>query len=295
MKRTDWKYLVDSLLFISFFGLALIGILMGFFIASLRVLKDKYFLGLHRHQWGDIHLYLALTFVTLGIIHLILSWSWIKGKAKNIFKSGWKIMMTATVLAGLLVVVLFWAFSPKNSSVYEGYGLGRGRNLQAGESRISTPAQEKEMTAIQAQSQFPVQAEAQSQVKEPAKVVDEDIIEEKTEEKRAAGGRISYDTSEIVITGRMSLKDVERVSGIPAQRIIEALSLQPGISLNETLGRLRKIYPFTIQQVREVVEKERGGDVPQRDTFHPDKNADTVSLKKLSRGRGGTLGNVSLS
>ncbi|MFW6159923.1 MAG: DUF4405 domain-containing protein [Acidobacteriota bacterium] len=194
MKRTDWKYLVDSLLFISFFGLALIGILMGFFIASGPKVaeSDKYFLGLYRHQWGDIHIYLALTFVTLGIIHLILSWSWIKGKAKNIFKSGWKIMMTATVLAGLLVVVLFWAFSPKNSSVYEGYGLGRGRNLQAGESRISTPA----------------------------------------------------------------------------QRIIEALSLPPGISLNETLGRLRKIYPFTIQQVREVVEKERGeGRSPKGHSF----------------------------
>jgi len=30
-----------------------------------------------RHQWGDLHLYLALTLVGLIVVHLALHWSWV--------------------------------------------------------------------------------------------------------------------------------------------------------------------------------------------------------------------------
>ncbi|MHC4070383.1 MAG: DUF4405 domain-containing protein [Planctomycetota bacterium] len=36
-----------------------------------------------RHEWGDIHFYLALLFVSLMSVHFILHWNWIK----NYFKS----------------------------------------------------------------------------------------------------------------------------------------------------------------------------------------------------------------
>ena len=91
MKKSDWQYIVDALLFICTTGVAIIGLLMGLVIAKGPQSSEsaKYFLGLHRHQWGNIHFYLSISFVVLVIIHLILSWSWIKGKARQLFHRGW--------------------------------------------------------------------------------------------------------------------------------------------------------------------------------------------------------------
>ncbi len=43
----------------------------------------KQLLGLGRHDWGDVHFVLALTFVFLILVHIVLHWTWIKtcGKA----------------------------------------------------------------------------------------------------------------------------------------------------------------------------------------------------------------------
>jgi hypothetical protein len=57
----------------------------------------------------------------------------------------------------------------------------------------------------------------------------------------------------IVISGEMTLLDIESKTGISARRIADELNLPSGISLNETLGRLRRQYRFTMQQVRDVV------------------------------------------
>ncbi len=109
MKKTTWKYLVDTLLFISITGIAFIGILMAFFLAegptSQARESEKYFLSLHRHQWGDIHLYLSLAFTALVVIHLILEWSWIKGETRQLFKKAWVpilVFMTLMIFGKLM-------------------------------------------------------------------------------------------------------------------------------------------------------------------------------------------------
>jgi len=43
----------------------------------------KLFLSKTRHEWGDVHFYLATIFLILMTIHIILHWTWIK----NYFKS----------------------------------------------------------------------------------------------------------------------------------------------------------------------------------------------------------------
>jgi hypothetical protein len=129
MKKADWQYLVDSLLFICIAGIAMIGILLAFFIPKgpSSPESSKYFLNLHRHQWGNIHLFISIAFVLLVIIHLTLDWKWIKSRSNQIFKRGWKMALLSTALASLLVLVFFWIFYPKEPGVYEQYGGGMGR------------------------------------------------------------------------------------------------------------------------------------------------------------------------
>ncbi len=220
MKKTDWQYLVDTLLFLCIVGIVFIGFLMGFVIPKGPTAQEsaKYFLGLHRHQWGNIHFYLSITFTALIIIHLILSWKWIKGKARQIFKGRWGTALILTALVSILVLFLFWSLYPKFPGAYEDYGTGAGKR-----------------------------ARQQQLLKEGYP-----IHEEKDDEKLTRGRR-AEEPSGILITGRMTLYDIEDETGIPARKIADKLSLPSNVPLNETLGRLRKRYLFTMQEVRDVI------------------------------------------
>jgi hypothetical protein len=214
MKKTDWQYLVDTLLFICMVGIALIGFLMGLIIPKGPQASEttKYFLGLHRHQWGNIHFYLAIAFVGLIVIHLILSWKWIKGKARQLFKRAWKTILILTAGISVVVLILFWAFYPKVPGAYEGYGVGAGRRARAEAFEGNTYPQEERIFIGEGQEY-------------------------------------------ILITGQMTFLDVEKATDLSAREIVDELGLPPKVSVDETLGQLRKRYPFTMQEVRDVVSE----------------------------------------
>lgn len=213
MKKTDWQYLVDTLLFLCIVGIVFIGLLMGFVLPKgpSALESAKYFLGLHRHQWGNIHFYLSIAFTVLVIIHLIFSWKWIKSKSRQIFKKGWNSMLTVTALASILVLTIFWALYPRYPDAYEEYGVRAGAKAKE-----HNPANEG----------FPVHQET---------IFLED------------------GTAAIVITGQTTLKQVADATGIPIKEIVAELGLPAKISPNESFGRLRKQYPITIQGARDTI------------------------------------------
>ena len=132
MKKSDWQYLVDTLLFLCIVGIVFIGFMMGLVIPKGPKAAEsaKYFLGLHRHQWGNIHFYLSIAFTVLVIIHLILSWKWIKAKARQVFKGRWDTALILTAIASILVLFLFWSFFPKVPGAYEDYGIRAGERAK---------------------------------------------------------------------------------------------------------------------------------------------------------------------
>ncbi|MFC2169607.1 DUF4405 domain-containing protein [Acidobacteriota bacterium] len=213
MKKSDWQYLVDTLLFLSIIGIALIGFLMGIFLPQGPTAPEssKYFLGLHRHQWGNIHFYLSIAFVTLLIIHLVLSWKWIKNKSRQLFKERWNTALIFIALASVLLIFLFWALYPRVPGAYEDYGT------RAGERAKQPKLSEK---------RYP-----------------------KHDEK------FSYEDglASIVITGQTTLRQIEKATGIPAKTIAAELRLPSNVSIDETFGRLRRGYGFTIQDVRDAI------------------------------------------
>ncbi len=213
MKKTDWQYLVDTLLFLCIVGIAVIGFFMGLVIPKGPTATEsaKYFLRLHLHQWGNIHFYLSIAFTVLVIIHLILSWKWIKGKARQIFKGRWATALILTAIVSILVLFLFWSLYPKFPGAYEDYGIRAGER-----------------------------ARRQQLSKEGYLIPEEKIFYEE--------GKVN-----IVITGKTTLREVEKVTGIPAREIAAELGFPSKVSLDETLGILRKKYPFTLQEVRGVI------------------------------------------
>jgi hypothetical protein len=318
MKKTDWQYLVDTLLFLCIVGIIFIGFLMGLVLPKGPAAPEsaKYFLGLHRHQWGNIHFYLSIAFSALVIIHLIFSWKWIKGKSRQIFKKGWSSMLIVTAVASILVLTIFWALYPRYPGTYEDYGVRAGAKAKE-----HNPANERfpvhEETIFLEDGTVAIVITGQTTLKQvadatgipikeiaaelslPAKISPNEsfgrlrkqypitiqgardtitemlnkraaLVEKKEEytepqehqvkreeeeehEPKLTRGTLAEDQSGILITGRMTLYDVEKETGISARKIADKLGLPESTPLNETLGRLRKRYTFSMQEVRDAI------------------------------------------
>ena len=97
MKRAMVNFIVDLVSFVDLLGMACTGFIMKYILPpgtggrGRRLHGDlgrehiKDFWSMSRHEWGDIHFYLAVLFVILMVVHIILHWSWIKHYFKSLF------------------------------------------------------------------------------------------------------------------------------------------------------------------------------------------------------------------
>jgi hypothetical protein len=103
-------------------------------------------LGLERHDWADIHFWLATLILALVILHLALHWSWVR-TCWSRFLGSLRAPLTWLVLLALLVLVLLPLAIPPRTGVLgdtgwreddarTGQGIhgrgrgGRGKKLQ---------------------------------------------------------------------------------------------------------------------------------------------------------------------
>jgi hypothetical protein len=240
MKESDWRYLVDALLFITLGGMALVGILMGFVIPTgpASAESSKYFLGLHRHQWGNIHAYLSIAFLVLIVIRILLNRKWVTTKTAQIFKRTGVLVLVFSVVVPFIVLFVFWLFTPKDAARYREYGIERaerGRfNRTVPEERIPIAGQAAGQPLLPAEKEPQIEPEHQAHSHEEG-------------DHRAVGS--------LLITGQQTLYDIERATGISARSIANRLGLPSSAPLNETLGRLRRRYGIKIEAVRDLVER----------------------------------------
>jgi hypothetical protein len=110
MRRNALRYVVDALLFVDLCAISVVGILLGFVIPK-EPGHDKFFLGLHRHQWGDIHLYLSLAMLVLLAIHLWLNWRWVVQISQRLFAQRWKVALLILSGGWIIVLLLAWVLA----------------------------------------------------------------------------------------------------------------------------------------------------------------------------------------
>ena len=109
MKKNAIKYIVDAILFVDICSIAVIGLLLAFVVPEGKSGRSaKYFFGLHRHDWGDIHLYLSLLLLVLLIFHLWFNWTWIIQSTKRYFGTSWKTFLWCISGGWTVVLVLAW-------------------------------------------------------------------------------------------------------------------------------------------------------------------------------------------
>ena len=109
MKKGIIKYFVDVSMYIVLSSIAILGLLMEFVISSGQS-ANKYFLGIHRHDWGELHFFLGLLFLVLLSVHIYFNWPFILQSTRNQFGEKSKNVLVGIGTAWIGILFIAWIF-----------------------------------------------------------------------------------------------------------------------------------------------------------------------------------------
>lgn len=99
-----FRQVLDLALYLSFCTLAGTGLILAFKLPpGSRGGRGLTALGWSRHDWGDLHTWIAYLFISLIVCHLIINWSWLVKCAAS--GRSWRLF--AGLAAGLAIVAAF--------------------------------------------------------------------------------------------------------------------------------------------------------------------------------------------
>ena len=111
MKRNITHFAIDALSLLLMVGMVATGLLLRFVLppgsGSYRTLW-----GWGRHDWGDLHFYLAAAVAGIVIVHVVLHWHWVCATALKCVPGGGELRAPAKMkrtIAGALFVTLLAA------------------------------------------------------------------------------------------------------------------------------------------------------------------------------------------
>ena len=116
MDKSRVNFIISALMFLCLMAMAGLGFLMKFVLLPGRKAMAEYgrpveltYLGWDRHDWGDLHSYLAFVLLTLLALHLILHWKKLRGLFERLIPSP---RMRTRLAFGFLIVCVLLAYFP---------------------------------------------------------------------------------------------------------------------------------------------------------------------------------------
>jgi len=101
MKKTWKNFWTDAVMFVQILALSATGIILKWVLppgsghglghghGHGHELNDgtgpETLLGLGRHDWGDVHFWIAVSLVAILVLHVILHWTWVKCRIYELF------------------------------------------------------------------------------------------------------------------------------------------------------------------------------------------------------------------
>ena len=135
MTRARVNLLLDALMVVLMAAIAGLGFLTRWVLLPGFARRDVYgpgveleWLGLDRHEWGDVHLVLGITLLVLLVLHVVLHWSQVVGIWRVMVRSSPVRVVLAVALLVLVVALLAFPALVTPEVVEGGHGEGgRGR------------------------------------------------------------------------------------------------------------------------------------------------------------------------
>ncbi len=234
--KPKFNLVIDFIMMVVIMAVAGLGFLMKFvLLPGYKVNEvygtgaELYFWGLDRHQWGAIHLYLALFLVFLLILHLVFHWDMIVCIFRQMVRNR-TIRVAFLVSIGLLSIVLALAplfVKPEVAQLERKHHRYRATEIQNTSDEDAPPASE---TLIPAETPE----------------IDREVMHR-------------HQNQEIAVDGTMTLGEVAERYGLSAGELAKVIDVSTEY-LNERLGRLRKRYEFEMDDLRMyIIQKQNEG------------------------------------
>ncbi|MEJ2671034.1 MAG: DUF4405 domain-containing protein [Deltaproteobacteria bacterium] len=117
MDKSKLNFIIDASMFLILMAMAGLGFLMKYTLPPGRVLmatsgSNPYltWLGWDRHDWGDIHLYLAFILLSLLAIHLFLHWQQILGLFRRLIPDSRQRYRIAIIFLIISLLLIYFPF-----------------------------------------------------------------------------------------------------------------------------------------------------------------------------------------
>nr|WP_321452780.1 DUF4405 domain-containing protein [uncultured Carboxylicivirga sp.] len=225
LSKVKFNFIVDILMFIVMMIVVGIGFLMEYVIIPGSQRFEIYgrnvelsFLGMDRHEWGNLHLILGLILIFLLVLHIIFHWKLILSIYRRIIPhEGIRLFFTAV----LVILTVLFAIVPLflKPDISEG-GKHNG---------------EHEGNRINNKSLF--------------------LQDGKQDLKSSQEHQKDHAEYDVEIYGSMTLKEVSEKYSIPVNELAEVINV-PVSNSGERLGRLKKEYDFDMNDLRSYVTKQ---------------------------------------
>jgi len=134
MTRATLNFIIDVVMTVLMAAIAGLGFLINWVLipggerpAIYGSRVDLYWLGLDRHEWGDVHLGLGIALLALLVLHVALHWGQVVGIWRRTVGSGPVRVVLALALLVLVIALMAFPLLVKPEVVKGGHGEGRGR------------------------------------------------------------------------------------------------------------------------------------------------------------------------
>lgn len=229
MKKSQWNFIVDALMFLCMATMTGKGLLIRYVLIPGKDRWAKYgsnveleLFGWDRHEWGTIHLYVAYTLLALMVLHIVLHWNMIPAMYKKLIAGRAARWVVGVAFLGICFLFTAFPLFVKPEVLEAGRGEGRGHGKGALRQGGTAPAQ------------LGQDAKSAVELAEP---------------------RDEHGARPLGIRGSMTVGEVSDRYGVPIDYLTSGLGIREKVTRGEKLGWLRKRYDFTMRDVEAVIEK----------------------------------------
>jgi len=190
---------------------------------------ELYYLGLSRHEWGNIHLWLGIVFLAFMILHIILHWKMITCIfRKMICRKSYRIIISTSIgMATIFFAIIPFFLDPEIS-----------------------PFQEKHLNSS-SNNDFVVGEEIDDYLVSSGRSADVNNVESGLHKKQEIHSHGQHDI-ELEVNGNMTLNEVVEKYSVPLPQLTDALNV-PLSQSYERIGRLKRHYGFDMEELRNKI------------------------------------------
>ena len=244
MRKNTLNFLVDAVSLVVMFGMIATGLVMRFVLppgtGGRHGGARNLLWGMGRHDWGDVHFWLAVVIGVLLLVHVALHWAWVCSTLQRLVRGGESAGSKTTTRtrnlygAGFLVVVV---------AVFAAFVW---------------------IAWIHAVTQHPVGGKHGIETAQPTDHSGETDDGDGLPHPHA--GR-----SQGKGWGSMTLAEFEADTGVPVAVVREGLGLPDTVLPDERLGRLRHQYGFEMSALHAIIESHQEKGEERKHSTFPEK------------------------